>query len=165
MEALSDSAFTDLKWKLTTHGTKEWRKLYPICMTDNKFKERELKHPGYLDAIYIKDWTAMRADGARVDPRKAALRAAGDKFAIQFRYSSTELDLNKSTFRAALQKSNHRQNECWINALYEHYGETLLRSDKSKNLITRVNILKLLGRTEENIQDGLTIEEVMPFFR
>ena len=106
----------------------------------------------------------MRADGARVDPKKAAMRAAGDKFAIQFRYSSTELDLNKSTFRAALHKSSHRQNECWINALFEHYGETLLRSDKSKNMITRKDILKIIGKTEENIQDGVTIQDMMPFF-
>ena len=113
VEAQDSTVLSDLKWKLTTHGTKEWRKLYTICMTDNSFKERDIKFPGYLDGIYIKDWNLMRADGARVDPRKAAMRAAGDKFAIQFRYSSTELDLNKSTFRAALHKSSHRQNECW----------------------------------------------------
>ena len=38
-------------------------------MTDNNFKGRDIKFPGYLDGIYIKDWNLMRADGARVDPR------------------------------------------------------------------------------------------------
>ncbi|MFM7989462.1 MAG: hypothetical protein ACKPKO_60125, partial [Candidatus Fonsibacter sp.] len=54
--------------------------------------------------------------------------------------------------------------ECWINTLYDNYEQTLLRSDKQKNLITRETILDVLGRTEENIKEGLTIKEVLPFF-
>ena len=91
------------------------------------------------------------------------MRTACDKVAIHFRHSSNEMDLSKSTFREALKRSNHRKGECWINALYEHYGETLLRSDKTKNLITREDILKLLGRTEHDIHEGLTIKDVLPF--
>ncbi len=55
--------------------------------------------------------------------------------------------------------------ECWINTLYDNYEQTLLRSDKQKNLITRETILEVLGRTEEDIKDGLTIKEILPFFK
>ncbi|MFM7982045.1 MAG: hypothetical protein ACKPKO_22270 [Candidatus Fonsibacter sp.] len=55
--------------------------------------------------------------------------------------------------------------ECWwINALYDNYEEALLRTSKKKNLITRETILEVLGRTEEDIKEGPTIKEVLPFF-
>ena len=54
--------------------------------------------------------------------------------------------------------------ECWINTLYDNYEQTLLRSDKRNNLITRETILEVLGRTEEHIKEGLAIKEVLPFF-
>ncbi|MFM7982046.1 MAG: hypothetical protein ACKPKO_22275 [Candidatus Fonsibacter sp.] len=41
-------------------------------MTDANFKERELKAPGYLDGIYILDWTAVGAaafHSAPADPK------------------------------------------------------------------------------------------------
>ena len=91
-------------------------------------------------------------------------RASGFKVAIQFKYCSHQLDLSKRTFREALQKGNHRVSECWTNTLDDNYEQTLLRSDKKKNLVTREAILEVLGRTEEDIKEGLTIKEVLPFF-
>ncbi|MFM7982040.1 MAG: hypothetical protein ACKPKO_22245 [Candidatus Fonsibacter sp.] len=55
--------------------------------------------------------------------------------------------------------------ECWTNTLYDNYEQTLLRWDNQKNLITRDTILEVLGKTEENIKEGLTIKEVLPFFQ
>ena len=136
-------------------------------MTDGNFKERELKAPGYLDGIYIVDWAAtggVKRDGA-TDPQETRKRASGDKVAIQFKYCSNQLDLSKRTFRDALHKSRHHVSECWINTLYDNSEQTLLRTEKKKNVITRETILNVLGRTEEDIKDGLTIKEVLPFFR
>jgi hypothetical protein len=162
------------RWKLTERGTKEFRWLYPILMKDKDFAKREMEYPGYLDAIYLLDWTdvgRMNKEGEVVrdylhrDPAEARKRAAGEKVAIQFRYCSNQLDLNQETFRDALRKGNHHESECWINTLYDNYGQTLLRPEKKKNLITRQKILKVLGRTEEDIKEGLTIQEVLPFFQ
>ena len=175
VEATNSTAIEELKWKMTTRGTKEFRQLYPICKTDPNFAARERLNPGYLDGIYIKDWTDMgKVKRPARDPLHVQQRAAGDKAAIQFRYTSNELDLNKRTFREALQKNNHHQSECWINSIYDHYGETT-QGDKRKGLldpdkrpeyrITRESILELLGRTEDNIKEGLSIEEVLPFFQ
>ena len=50
--------------------------------------------------------------------------------------------------------------ECWFNTLYGNYEHTLLRTDKKKDLMTRETILEVLGKTEKDIKDGLTIQEV-----
>ncbi len=39
-----------------------------------------------------------------------------------------------------------------------------MRESKAKCKIERRGILRLLGKTEENIKDGLTIQEALPFF-
>jgi hypothetical protein len=65
----------------------------------------------------------------------------------------------------AIQKSHYRENECWINALYDHYSDNLLRDNKRRNYISRQSILDLLGKTEETIKEGMTIEEALPFFQ
>ena len=64
VKAPNDKVISQQKEKLTTRGTKEFKQLYRICMTDANFKERELKAPGYLDGIYILDWTAIGGTAA-----------------------------------------------------------------------------------------------------
>ena len=135
VEATNSTAIEELKWKMTTRGTKEFRQLYPICKTDPNFAARERLNPGYLDGIYIKDWTDMgKVKRPARDQLHVQQRTGVSKVAIQFRYSCCELDLNKRTFREALQKSSHHQSECWINSIYDHYGETT-PGDKRKGLL------------------------------
>ena len=59
-KAYSSRVFEELRWKLARRGTREFRQLYPICMTDKDFAECDRKVPGYIDAIYVMDWTAIR---------------------------------------------------------------------------------------------------------
>ena len=80
-------------------------------------------------------------------------------------YISTELDLSQKTFKDSIAtKKHYMENECWINALYDFYGDNLLSQDKKRNVITRDIILETLGRTEDNIKEGLSISEILPFF-
>ena len=73
---------------------------------------------------------------------------------------------NKNTFRQALENENYKRNECWLNTLYDHYHDSLLNPNRSQRyVITREKILDTIGRTEENIQDGLTIDDILPFFK
>ena len=119
-KAFSDRVISQQKNKLTTRGTNEFKLLYHSCMTDDNFKEHELKAPGNLDGIYIVEWAAIgggvERDGA-ADPQETRKRASGGKVAIQFKYCSNKLDLSKRTFREALQKSRHYVSECWVNTL------------------------------------------------
>jgi hypothetical protein len=125
--ASSDKVISQQKGKLTTRGTNEFKLLYRICMTNADFKERELKAPGYLDGIYILDWSQIGGAAGQVvpaNPEETPKRAAGNKVAIQFKYCSHQLDLSKRTFREALHKGNHHVSECWINTLYDNYEQT-----------------------------------------
>ena len=73
---------------------------------------------------------------------------------------------NKNTFRQALEKKNYRRNECWLNTLYDHYHDTLLNPNRSQRyVVTREKILNIINRTEETIKDGLTIDDILPFFQ
>ncbi len=72
--------------------------------------------------------------------------------------------MSKSTFREAIEKQHYRVNECWINCLYDHYRDTLLSTDKTKNVVSRAMILEIVGRTEENIPEGIGILSMEPFF-
>jgi len=173
VQAYSSRVLEELRWKLARRGTKEFRQLYPICMTDKAFAERDRKIPGYIDAIYIMDWAAIGKQaktGVLEEPTEAkdpkiSRKRSGDKVAIAFKYCSYQLDTAKRSFKDALRKGEHRASECWINTIYDNFKDKLLRPDKTKNVITRETILQVLGRTEEDIKDGLTIDEVLPFFQ
>ncbi|MFM7978492.1 MAG: hypothetical protein ACKPKO_04175, partial [Candidatus Fonsibacter sp.] len=102
VNAYNDKVISQQKEKLTTRGANEFKQLYRICMTDASFKERALHAPGYLDGIYILDWTAIGAAAAQSAPadlEETPKRVAGDKVAMQLKYCSHKRDLSKRTFR------------------------------------------------------------------
>jgi hypothetical protein len=72
--------------------------------------------------------------------------------------------MEASTFKEALGKQNYAKDECFINSIYDFYHDSVLKTDKKRNVITRANILKTIGKTEENVKDGLSIQDVLPFF-
>jgi hypothetical protein len=78
---------------------------------------------------------------------------------IYNRYIHTQVNIECETLREAIRKGEHQENECWINAITDNY-QNLFQHKK----IARENLLEILGKTEDNIKDGVTIQEVMPFF-
>ncbi|MFM7984769.1 MAG: hypothetical protein ACKPKO_36150 [Candidatus Fonsibacter sp.] len=68
VKAYNDRVISQQKEKLMTRCTNEFKQVYRICMTDANFKEGELKAPGYLDGIYILDWTSIGAAAAQSAP-------------------------------------------------------------------------------------------------
>ena len=96
--------------------------------------------------------------GPLTDPADAAMTAAGEHVTINYRYCSNTMDMSKDTFAEAIKNKRYVTHECWINALYDCYGKKLLDPSKNQRYrITREDILNILGRTEENIKEGLTI--------
>ena len=63
-----------------------------------------------------------------------------------------------------MENKRYVQNECWLNSIYDFYHDSLLRTDKKKDMVTRETILQVLDRTEDNIKQGLTIDDILPFF-
>ena len=165
--------------QLVERGKKDWRDLYKACMTDDEFRNRELLAPGYVEALMI---LGVDDDyvGPVVDPAEEPMTAAGDptraphaegkpsracKVTITYRYCSNVLDLTKDTFAEAVRNERYLKNECFINSLYDFYGDKLLDPKRAQRYrISREDILNILGKTEETIKDGLTIKEVLPFF-
>jgi hypothetical protein len=58
---------------------------------------------------------------------------------------------------------NRRDNECWLNALTDYYGDTVLGSNR-REVLSREKLLELIGKTEENVKDGCSLPDVIPFF-
>ena len=61
-------------------------------------------------------------------------------------YINTELDLSQKTFKDSIAKQHYIENECWINTLYDLYGDNILSQDKKRNVITKDIILEILVR-------------------
>ena len=64
-------------------------------------------------------------------------KSSEDKVGIKYGYSSTHIDVSKSTFKEAIERQNYIEDECWINSIYDFYKDSLLRPDKKRNLITK----------------------------
>jgi hypothetical protein len=139
----------------------EYNPLFKKCMTDQKFKDMWSNRPGYIAAFYIVNYLDAN-QGEAEDPKKMK-KKTGDKMTIAYCYCSNTLDLSADTFQEAMNLNNYVKNECWFNSIWDFYGDTLLREGKQQNKLRRDVILKLLNQTEESIQKGLTIEEVLPF--
>ena len=62
-------------------------------------------------------------------------------------------------------KKNYKDNERWINTLFDIYGENLLSQTKQPRYrITREKILECIGVTEEDLPKGLTFQQIERFF-
>ncbi len=80
-------------------------------------------------------------------------------------YISTELDMTFDNFKEALDNKNYIENECWINTIMDYYGNTILSPDKAlRYRFTRENLLDILKVNEETVKQGLSVNDVLPFF-
>jgi hypothetical protein len=131
---------------------------------EGRFKsDREFQ--AYLpDAIYIKDIFNVDLDSVQPHDQLKSKKRDGSKQSIKYSYISTPLDLSKDTFEEAIKNNNYTKDECWINTLYDFYKDTLLSTNKKRIVISREIILNVLNRTEENIKEGLSVEDILPFF-
>jgi hypothetical protein len=116
----------------------------------------------YFKAFRILKLQVIEQGGSKYNPLTAPLRD-GNKISINSNYIHTELNLEKETFFDALRNDNHRVNECWLNAITELYGDTVLGSNR-REVLTREKLLTLIGKDEETIKNGCSIDDVMPFF-
>ena len=118
----------------------------------------------YLAALYLmKVGHASNQGNTDFIPKKAKNKDT-EKLAAYYRFTTTELDMEATTFKEAIRKQNYAKDECFLNTIYDFYRDNLLKTDGKRNAITRESILKTIGKTEQNVKDGLSIEDVLPFF-
>jgi len=160
----SNEFFEGVKDKLVVGKArnKEWKELTRICLTDPHFKNREQVARGYLEAIMVLSYD-KKPEIAGTAPLTTRKRG-DDKLMIQYSYASNTIDVAQDTMKEAMENKRYVKNECWLNSIYDFYHDSLLRTDKKKDMVTRETILQVLDRTEDNIKHGLTIDDVLPFF-
>ena len=101
--------------------------------------------------------------GYEFEPKRVKNRNT-QQIGVYSRYTTTIMDVNKETFRDAISINKYIENECFINSIYDFYHDKLLSPDRKRNRITRAKILEIIGRTEEDVKNGISIEDIMPFF-
>ena len=154
-----------VKRKITSDFDKPmFKKVMMVMKTDESFV-RQLQSLEYVDAIRLEKVELVETDGD-YDATTENLRNA-DNVSIYHRFVETEIDPSYRTLKEALAKENYREGECWINALVEHYSDTLMKQKRgslAKNL-TRDKVLELIGSSEDEfIIHGTSIRKMENVF-
>jgi hypothetical protein len=85
---------------------------------------------------------------------------------INYQFCLTKLDLSLETFEKAIENNKYIKNQCWINTLNDFYASSLLSQDKAPRYrITKQKVLDILKKTEQDLQQGLSINDIVPFFQ
>ena len=126
-------------------------------ITNTDFKD--MYELGYVDVIYILDYDLIPTNGKQYKPTEEQLMHPL-KISMYNAYITTAINLPSETLREALENKAHRVNECWLNAILDHYSHSLLAQKKNN----RENILDIINKTEDDVKNGLSVTEMMPFF-
>ena len=112
--------------EISEEDERDFRDMAFILMTDKTFNYT-WEHFGenYIVGILIKKVHDVNSEEVPVYDRRTARQRDTTKISRRFSYLTTELDLSKDTFKEAIQYKQYIQNECWINTLYDFYGDNL----------------------------------------
>ena len=150
-----------VKRKITTMWDGHlFKKVMMVMKTDESFVS-QMQSLEYVDAIRLEKVELIEGNGD-YDATTENLRNA-DNVSIYHRFVETEIDTSYTTVKEALAKHNYREGECWINALVEHYSDTLMRHKPGSlaNNLTRDKVLDLIGLSEEElINNGTSINKM-----
>ena len=142
---------------IDSKGNKLWKVALKILMTNKDF--REMYERGYIEVIYIMDYDIIPTTGSKYQPLDENLMNQS-KISMYHPYITTTINLAGETLREAIENKSHRVNECWLNAILDNYSHTLLKQKKN----TRDKILEIINRTEDDIKNGISVNEMLSFF-
>ena len=137
--------------------------------TDKSFEDMMLSEFGdYTDAIRIESVEGIDEFTEKEDVKNKRLRNA-QNIGIYNRYVETEINTDYVVVKDAIAKENYRENQCWINAITDHYEDTLMkqrRGSLAKPALTREKVLEILGMTEEDfVRKGASIMQMEHIFK
>jgi len=133
-----------------------------IFLTDEDFKKFFGDKEHYLIAFKIKSVDQIESSKSRHKPLEKKLKD-GHKVSMNNKYMNTFVDTNFDAFVEAIAKKNHIKNECWLNSIVDVYADTLM-SNKRKERVDRNKILQIIDKTEETIKNGISVQDIKPFF-
>ena len=70
--------------------------------------------------------------------------------------------MEASTIKKAIEKGNHIDNMCWVNALTDFYKDTIM-NEKTRKRLTVERIVEILGRNDF-YEKGASIQEMEKVF-
>ena len=131
--------------------------------TDHRFYEMcgEMSMLGYA-GIYVANATSISSAPSTYSLDNVNFMNS-QMVSINCKYVHTTWDLSYDSFVQAIAKKNYNKNECWINSIIDFYGDTLM-DEKKRSVLTRAKLLSIIGKTEENIKDGVKYKDILPFF-
>jgi hypothetical protein len=147
--------------------TKQEAKLFKlgiqIFLTDDEFESFYDKKGNYIVAFKIFSVDSITESKSKHKPLDENLKDV-QKISMNSKYIETKLDTSFNTFKEAIAKTPYTINECWLNTLMDVYGDSLMASNK-REIINREKILQILGKTEETVKDGISVNHILPFFK
>ena len=158
---------SNVKKKIHHYYDKFLFKKVMMSMRSDKSFDRMLEEPfyHYIDIIRLESVDLIEGDG-EFNVEDEDLTDAKN-ISIYNKYVETEVDIEALTIKEAIMKKDYVENECWINALNDHFKDTLMRHKRgslAKN-ITREKILDIIGKTDEEFKrDGASIRNMMVLF-
>lgn len=139
----------------------EFHELIQILETNDEFSAWHHQVKDYLEMVHLSNFTSIDSS----PPNKNFIDWKSrdtEHISINYKYISTDIDLDKDTFKSAIEKKNYIKNECWINCIVEMYQDFLF--NRKREPLTREKLLKLIDKTEDDIKEGITISQMIPFF-
>ena len=143
---------------------KLFKKAFNILMTDKNFAKLIQNKPGYVIAVKFLSYDSLEDKDEKYDPLDEGLMDA-DNVSCNFRYIHTAIRLDSKTFMDSISNERYTKNECWINSITDFYGDTLMSANRKRNVLTRQKLLTILNKTEETVKQGISVKEVLPFFK
>ena len=134
-----------------------------IFLTDDEFESFYDKKGTYIVAFKIFSVDSIVTTKSKHKPLDENLKDV-QKISMNSKYIETKLDTSFNTFKEAIAKTPYTINECWLNTLMDVYGDSLMASNK-REIINREKILQILGKTEETVKDGISVNHILPFFK
>ena len=114
----------------------------------------------YISAVTILSIEDIEDGDGKREQKKEKLKNA-ENVSMYHEYIETAFKPNASTIKEAIARNDYIENECWVNALVEHYKDC----PRKKNQLTREKILDVLKMNEEEFnKNGASIEDMEVVF-
>ena len=155
------------KRSINIHDSKLWKAVYDILETDKDFASLPPEYKAYIQAFKILsiDEIPEKAGGAKTSILEEELTDTR-KVSTYSRYIELELKDDVSTFKEGLDEKLKHENECWIDALVNYYGDTLMSENRKERLrLTREKVISIIGKTEEEFHlNGASVNDMAKVF-
>ena len=115
-----------------------------------------------FDAIKVQSVELVNKNGEKFDIMTQNLTDAVN-VSVYHDYIHTPIRMEAETIKKAIERGNYIDNLCWVNALNDFYGDTLM-SEKSRKRLTRERIIEIIGKKDFDTK-GASINDMEKVFK